>query len=142
MDLRIGILTKVARSFRHLSDILSEWKAIKSCYEQFQNGGRVITAWPPLIEKDETIWKNVVEMWTVLDETLANKGGPKQCITTANSKIKAGKVFCEKGTPEDCVYFYSAASVVANAKLLYNCIRKRVAKEVQLPELKPLPMRA
>ncbi|VDK52496.1 unnamed protein product, partial [Cylicostephanus goldi] len=124
----IGILTKVVRSFRHLSDIIGEWKGnkiwiivwpldkaptesdlcsiVKSCYDQFQSGGRVITAWPPLVENNEVIWKNMVEMWTVLDETLAKQGGPKQCITTANSKIKSGKVLCEKGTPEDCLYFY------------------------------------
>ncbi|EYC34973.1 hypothetical protein Y032_1220g3764 [Ancylostoma ceylanicum] len=164
---RRGISTKVTTTFKQLREALNEWKSnkiwvivwpaderftddeiceiVKACDQQFEDGGRVITAWPPLVEKNSGVWKKMAEIWSMLDETIKKRAGPGQCVITASSRVETGRVFCEIGVPEACLFYYGSDCSVACAKTLYETIRRRVGGAAPIPELKPLdsaPVRA
>ncbi|VDP15422.1 unnamed protein product [Heligmosomoides polygyrus] len=153
-----GICTRVATSFKQLREVLMEWKAntiwvlvwpvdlglkkddifaiVKACDEHFEEGGRIVGVWPPIVEKTLNKWKAMSEIWTMLDETLAKRAGTGQFVRTASSKIENGHVFCEVGSPESTLYFYGSDCTVGCAKMLYETIRKRICSVVPLPELR------
>lgn len=153
-----GICTRVATSFKQLREVLMEWKAntiwvlvwpvdlglkkddilaiVKACDEHFEEGGRIVGVWPPIVEKTLNNWKAMSEIWTMLDETLAKRAGTGQFVRTASSKIENGHVFCEVGSPESTLYFYGSDCTVGCAKMLYETIRKRICSVVPLPELR------
>ncbi|KIH69071.1 hypothetical protein ANCDUO_00588 [Ancylostoma duodenale] len=164
---RRGIATRVTTTFKQLREVLNEWKAnkiwiivrpcdegfsdseiceiVRACDQQFEDGERVVTAWPPLVEKNAGTWKTMAEIWAMLGKTIKKRVGPGQCIVTANSKVETGKVFCECGVPQACLFYYRADCSVSCAKTLYEKIRRRVGAEAPIPELKPLdhlPMKA
>lgn len=109
---------------------------MKACDEHFEEGGRIVGVWPPIVEKTLNNWKAMSEIWTMLDETLAKRAGTGQFVRTASSKIENGHVFCEVGSPESTLYFYGSDCTVGCAKMLYETIRKRICSVVPLPELR------
>lgn len=153
-----GVATRVAGNFKQLRDILDEWRAysiwvivwpmdlkfsesnicdvVKVCDRHFEGGGRIVTAWPPVVEKSIGAWKKMSEIWQMLDETVAKRAGAGQYFRTASSKIENGRVFCEVGAPESALAFYGTDSTVGCAKILYEYIRKRTLDLLPLPELK------
>ncbi|CAJ0598316.1 unnamed protein product [Cylicocyclus nassatus] len=64
-----GILTRVATTFTQLK-------------EQFEEGGKIVTVWPPIMEKIADEWKKLIELWEVFDQTLLHQAKPGQCIVT------------------------------------------------------------
>ncbi|VDP23128.1 unnamed protein product [Heligmosomoides polygyrus] len=89
-----GVATRVAGNFKQLRDILDEWRAysiwvivwpmdlkfsesnicdvVKVCDRHFEGGGRIVTAWPPVVEKSIGAWKKMSEIWQMLDEVEEN----------------------------------------------------------------------
>ncbi|VDO66202.1 unnamed protein product [Haemonchus placei] len=91
-----GITTRVVTSFKQLREILTEWtthaiwiivwrkdknfkeeeicEIVKACGQHLAEGGQVVTAWPPVIEKNVENRKSMVEIWSMLDETIKRQG--------------------------------------------------------------------
>ncbi|CAJ0606662.1 unnamed protein product [Cylicocyclus nassatus] len=79
-----GILTRVATTFNQLKEVLQEWKdyrtwvivwpkdqlavnsdlceVMKTCVQQFEEGGKIVTVWPPIMEKIADEWKKLIEL--------------------------------------------------------------------------------
>ncbi|VDO18786.1 unnamed protein product [Heligmosomoides polygyrus] len=155
---RRGICTRVAATFRQLGEILKEWSAnkiwvlvwpmekgfkdkdiseiLKACEHHFEDGGRIITAWPPVVQSNVETWKNMAEIWSRMDQAIERRSGCGQFCPTASSRVENDKVFCEVGTPEEALSFYGSDVTVSCAKVLYETIRKKVSKFVSLPELR------
>nr|CDJ98287.1 gag, pol and env protein precursor [Haemonchus contortus] len=153
-----GISTRVAPTFLQLKEILNEWSAhaiwvivwpleqkfkedevtevVRACERHFENGGRIVSAWPPVVAKNSEVWKKMINIWKLLDATLERRAGSGQFFRTANSKIEEGKIFCELGAPESCLSFYGTDCTVGCAKVVYETIKRRTTNSVVLPELK------
>uniref|UniRef100_A0A7I4XXW5 MYND-type domain-containing protein n=1 Tax=Haemonchus contortus TaxID=6289 RepID=A0A7I4XXW5_HAECO len=156
---RRGIIAKVATSFEKLRDVLDELKAcstwiivwpldthftdaqicetLRRCHQQLEEGGRIVSVFPPLMESNQATWRQLTELWQMIEGALQKKAGPSQFLSTASHKIEGGKVFVEAGAPEGCLNFYGKNLGVGCAKALYECIRNSL-KEAHLPELNPL----
>ncbi|VDP15624.1 unnamed protein product [Heligmosomoides polygyrus] len=155
---RRGIATRVATTFKQLREILNEWatypiwiivwpldrkfkedevcEVVKACDKHFEHGGRIVSAWPPIVEKNAETWKKMMEMWSILDAGLNKRAGSGQFFSTAPARIENGAVFCELGTPEDSLAFYGSDCTVGCAKILHGTIRRKTMGQVPLPELK------
>uniref|UniRef100_A0A7I4Z3W9 Integrase catalytic domain-containing protein n=1 Tax=Haemonchus contortus TaxID=6289 RepID=A0A7I4Z3W9_HAECO len=152
-----GITTRVATSFKQLREILTEWtthaiwiivwpeeknfkeeicEIVKACGQDLAEGGQIVTAWPPVIEKNVENWKSMVEIWSMLGETIKRQAGAGQFYSAAGAKVENGRVFCEIGSPEIALYYYGSNFAVGCAKSLYECIRKKLSGKVELPEIK------
>ncbi|VDP07470.1 unnamed protein product [Heligmosomoides polygyrus] len=115
--LRRGIATRVATTFRQLREVLNEWRMnkiwvvvwpldktfkddeifeiIKACDRHFEDGGRFIAVWPPVLEKNIKVWKKMSEIWMMLEQAIGNRAKPGQFFKASNAKIEDGRVFCE-----------------------------------------------
>ncbi|VDO83770.1 unnamed protein product [Heligmosomoides polygyrus] len=111
-------------------------EVVKACDKHFENGGRIVSAWPPIVEKNAETSKKMMEMWSILDAALNKRAGSGQLFSTATTRIENGDVFCEVGTPEDSLAFYGSDCTVGCAKILYGTIRRKTMGQVPLPELK------
>ncbi|KAK6025733.1 hypothetical protein OSTOST_08358, partial [Ostertagia ostertagi] len=100
------------------------------------SGGRIVSAWPPVVAKNYDTWKKLADVWNLLDATLEKRAGSGQFFRTANSKIEDGKVFCELGVPEASLSYHGTDCTVACAKILYEAIKRKTADLIPLPELK------
>nr|CDJ81955.1 unnamed protein product [Haemonchus contortus] len=100
-----GITTRVATSFKQLREFLTEWtthaiwiivwpedknfkeeeicEIIKACGQHLAEGGQIVTAWPPVIEKNVENWKPMVETWSMLDETIKRQAAAGQFYSAA-----------------------------------------------------------
>ena len=94
-----------------------------------------MSVWPPVINSELTLWKNMMEVWKSIEKVLESCAGPRQLYRTANNIVKDGKVMVEVGAPETSFQFYGTYSGVCNARYLYDVITKRVPEA----ELAPMP---
>ncbi|VDP12305.1 unnamed protein product [Heligmosomoides polygyrus] len=99
---RRWICTRVAATFRQLGEILKEWSAnkiwvlvwpmekgfkdkdiseiLKACERHFEDGGRIITAWPPVVESNVETWKKMAEIWSRMDQAIERRSGCGQLL--------------------------------------------------------------
>lgn len=91
--MRGEILTKMVTTFDKLIVVLEEWSAFKTWIimwpiddrmdqQKFRrllqlvktlvdSEGKVVTAWPPVNEKNSVKWNGIAELWSSLDDALA-----------------------------------------------------------------------
>ncbi|KHJ93464.1 hypothetical protein OESDEN_06627 [Oesophagostomum dentatum] len=97
-----------------------------SCAKQFKEGGKIVTAWTPCMEANESAWREMIGVWRTVDQTLANGAARNQFYPTSNTVRINGKLCAEIGSPESCIQFYGKYAEVGNAMYLYETIRHRV----------------
>ncbi|KAK6021093.1 zinc knuckle, partial [Ostertagia ostertagi] len=81
-------------------------ETLRRCQQQLEEGGRIVSVWPPLMESNQTTWRQLTEVWQMIDNALQGKAGPHQLLTTASHRMDSGKIFIEAGAPEGCLNFY------------------------------------
>uniref|UniRef100_A0A7I4Z2S9 ALOG domain-containing protein n=1 Tax=Haemonchus contortus TaxID=6289 RepID=A0A7I4Z2S9_HAECO len=116
-----GISTRIAPAFSQLRQILNGWSAyavwvvvwplepkfeedevtevVKACERHFENDGRIVSAWPPVVAKNPEVWKKMIGIWKLLDATLKKRAGSGQFFRAANSKTEERKIFIELRVP-------------------------------------------
>ncbi|KIH47182.1 hypothetical protein ANCDUO_22759 [Ancylostoma duodenale] len=99
-----------------------------------KEGGKIVTAWPPITSKNQSKWHGISDLWKSFDEALVKCDCGGQVITTASNMWKHGKLFIEAGAPEGGAQYFNSYVGTALPKYIYEAIRKR-AVEVQLPQL-------
>ncbi|XGW34012.1 hypothetical protein V3C99_018064 [Haemonchus contortus] len=156
---RRGIIAKFATSFEILSYVLDDLEAcstwiivwpldthftdaqiceiLRRCHQQLEEGGRIVSVFPPLMESNQVTWRQLTELWQMIEGALQKKAGSSQFLSKAIHKIEGGNVFIEAGAPEGCLNYYGKNPRKGSAKALYECIRNCL-KEANLPELDPL----
>nr|CDJ89284.1 unnamed protein product [Haemonchus contortus] len=90
-----GISTRVGPTFLQLKEFLYEWSAhavwvivtpleqkfkeeevtevVKACGKHLENGGCIVSAWPPVVARNSEVWKKMFDIWKLLDATLEEK---------------------------------------------------------------------
>ncbi|RCN34680.1 hypothetical protein ANCCAN_19469 [Ancylostoma caninum] len=86
------------KDLRNDNDAITSTVAI--CKKYLEEGGKIVSVWPPVISSEVFVWKTMVELWTLLDDTLANYAGPTQFFKTASTRIEEGKIISEIGAPD------------------------------------------
>ncbi|EYC28162.1 hypothetical protein Y032_0008g363 [Ancylostoma ceylanicum] len=62
-------------------------KLLQFVKSQVSSGGKVVTAWPPVNEKNASRWKGLIDLWKSLDETLSRIDDRHQIFVTAGSTL-------------------------------------------------------
>ncbi|KIH61435.1 hypothetical protein ANCDUO_08296 [Ancylostoma duodenale] len=152
--MRGEILTRMALTFDKVLEILEEWSACRTWIitlpidekmdeaksrkllqfvkSQVSSGGKVVTAWPPVNEKNASRWNGLIDLWKSLDETLSRIDDRHQIFVTAGSTLVHGKLVIEAGSPESCCQYYCARVGAGVPKSVYEAIRRKVP-EALLP---------
>ncbi|EYC36974.1 hypothetical protein Y032_0839g2621 [Ancylostoma ceylanicum] len=147
--MRGEILTRMALTFDKVLEILEEWSAFRTWIitwpidekmdgaksrkllqlvkTQVSSGGKVVTAWPPINEKNASRWKGLIDLWRSLDETLSRIDDGHQIFITAGSSLLQGRVLIEAGSPESCCQYFCARIGAGVPKSAYEAIRKKVS---------------
>ncbi|CAJ0605035.1 unnamed protein product [Cylicocyclus nassatus] len=150
------VATKVATTFARLLDVLEEWRSYKAwvivwpldsnpaddvpqkmmvaAKEYLEEGGKIVTAWPPITSKNHDLWRELSGLWKTFDETLIQCDKGRQVFTTASNFGMKGKLFIEAGAPEGGAQFFNSYVGTAMNKYIYECVRRR-AVDAHLPEL-------
>ncbi|VDP12167.1 unnamed protein product [Heligmosomoides polygyrus] len=119
---RGGIVTKVVSNFERLIEVLDDWKAsrawvivwpldsqfkdevpsklIKLARAYLEEGGLIITAWPPITSRNHGKWMELADLWKSFDDAIRNLSNVEQVYTTASNTVIDGKLFIEVGAPE------------------------------------------
>ncbi|KHJ90970.1 hypothetical protein OESDEN_09174 [Oesophagostomum dentatum] len=118
--MRGEILTRMVTSFERMLFVLEEWssfrawvitsplddkideekskKLLQLVKSQIDNGGKVITVWPAVNERNSSKWKGLFELWKTLDEALSRLDYGNRIFTTARSIFAHGKLYIEAGS--------------------------------------------
>ncbi|VDO25396.1 unnamed protein product, partial [Heligmosomoides polygyrus] len=124
---RGGIITKVVITYTGLKETLANWKTfaiwvivwplenrgqedimkeiVDLARSHLDDGGRIVTAWPPVTAPKETKWKSMRKIWKTLDDVIAGYGTEDQVALTASNFVSDNKIFLEAGTPEAAAQF-------------------------------------
>ena len=153
--LQNGLQTKVVTHFSQFKDVLISMKnfrlwvivwpkdirmedeaiteTVMICKKYLEEGGKILSVWPPVISKEVHIWKSMVELWSLLDKCLSKFAGPEQLFKTASARIEEGKVILEAGAPESSFQFYGTYCGVGNARY------ESAAEDVGSPKGRDVP---
>ncbi|VDO75574.1 unnamed protein product [Haemonchus placei] len=58
--------------------------------QHLAEGGQVVTAWIPVIEKNVENWELMVEILTMLDESIKRQAAAGQFYSAAGTKVQNG----------------------------------------------------
>ncbi|KHJ98166.1 hypothetical protein OESDEN_01855 [Oesophagostomum dentatum] len=147
-DIKGGVDTTVVRTFKDIWEKLNErptygmwvitwsidnkkWspdiiKEICASCAKHKERGKIVTAWTPRIEANESVWREMIGVGRTVDQTLANGAARNQFYPTSNTVRINGKLYAEINSPESCIHFYGKYAGVGNARYLYATIRHRV----------------
>ncbi|KAK6017150.1 hypothetical protein OSTOST_17362 [Ostertagia ostertagi] len=111
------VVIKVATTFDRVLDILEDWSAfrawvvmwpidskmdevrlkrlLKMVKAQVNSGGKIVSVWPPVNEKNMAMWLQIQELWSALDSTLMRINDDNQIFVTSSSKVIEGKLYIE-----------------------------------------------
>ncbi|EYB86338.1 hypothetical protein Y032_0281g1262 [Ancylostoma ceylanicum] len=153
---RGDILVKMATTFDRVLEVLEEWstfrswvivwpidsrmneerskKLLKLAKTHLESGGKIVTVWPPVNEKNETKWRAVAELWNTLDDALLKIDVGNNVFTTSSVKIIEGKIFIEAGSPEGSGQFFTNHVGAGVPKYVYEAARKKAVGAL-LPKL-------
>ncbi|EYB96097.1 hypothetical protein Y032_0153g2905 [Ancylostoma ceylanicum] len=157
---KLMINTKVILTLDRLLDVLEEWSTFKTWVlvwplamnvksdvpkklltlskKYLEEGGEIVTAWPPITSKNQSKWHGISDLWKSFDEALVKCDCVGQVVgqvvTIASNMWKHGKLFIEAGAPEGLTQYFNSYVGTALPKYIYEAIRKR-AVGVQLPQL-------
>ncbi|EPB72591.1 reverse transcriptase [Ancylostoma ceylanicum] len=109
-----------------------EKNILRCIIDHMKAGGKVVTAWTPIVENNCVDWYAMRDLWVFMDDTLKKCAGVGQMFTTARNHVKQGRVFLETGAPEGSAQYYGTYKGVGLAKYLYVAI-KRTATGAILP---------
>ncbi|EYB97728.1 hypothetical protein Y032_0138g2082 [Ancylostoma ceylanicum] len=148
------IITKAIVTFEEMEHTLCEWRTfgtwvlvwpidkhplentieniLRCIIDHMKAGGKVVTAWTPIVENNCVDWYAMRDLWVFMDDTLKKCAGVGQMFTTARNHVKQGRVFLETGAPEGSAQYYGTYKGVGLAKYLYVAI-KRTATGAILP---------
>ncbi|VDL84249.1 unnamed protein product [Nippostrongylus brasiliensis] len=120
--LRGEVLTKVVADFSRLVEVLEEWRTcrtwvivwpldpnfkedvpsqlIRNAKNFLEEGGKIVTAWPPITFKNQGQWNRLMDVWKSFDEALMKLDKGNQIFITASNMMVEGKLFVEVGAPE------------------------------------------
>ncbi|KIH47539.1 hypothetical protein ANCDUO_22398 [Ancylostoma duodenale] len=154
--IRGDVLTKVVLTFDRLIDVLEEWGTLKTWVlvgppdmnvksdvpkklltlskKYLEEGGKIVTAWPPITSRNQTKWHGISDLWKSFDEALVKCDCDGQVVTTACNMWKHGKLFIEAAAPEGGAQYFNNYVGTALPEYIYEAIKKR-AVGVQLPQL-------
>lgn len=151
------VVTKMVTTFDRLMELLEEWstfrtwvmvwpldarmdedkmkRLLKITREHLQNGGKVVTIWPPINERNSAKWRELAELWSTLDNALERIDDGNQVFRTASSVTVDGRLYIEAGSPEGSGQFFTSHIGTGVPKYVYEAARKK-AVGAMLP---PLP---
>ncbi|VDP44095.1 unnamed protein product [Heligmosomoides polygyrus] len=154
---RGDVVTKMVTTFDRLMELLEEWstfrtwvmvwpldarmdedkmkRLLKITREHLQNGGKVVTIWPPINERNSAKWRELAELWSTLDNALERIDDGNQVFRTASSVTVDGRLYIEAGSPEGSGQFFTSHIGAGVPKYVYEAARKK-AVGAMLP---PLP---
>ncbi|VDO62575.1 unnamed protein product [Heligmosomoides polygyrus] len=123
------VLTKMV-SFDRMLELLEEWsllrtwvivwpldlkmdedktkRLLKLVRSHLQSGGKLVTVWPPINEKNAPKWKELMDLWSALDSALERIDDGNQVFKTANSITVEGRLYIEAGSPEGSGQFFTS----------------------------------
>ncbi|EYC32035.1 hypothetical protein Y032_0003g1364 [Ancylostoma ceylanicum] len=163
---RGDILVKMATTFDRVLEVLEEWstfrswvivwpidsrmneerskKLLKLAKTHLESGGKIVTVWPPVNEKNEMKWRAVAELWNTLDDALLKIDVGNNVFTTSSVKIIEGKIFIEAGSPEGSGQFFTSHVSAGVPKYVYEAARKKAVGALlpKLPDSRYLTSRA
>lgn len=141
------IVTKMATTFERLLEVLEEWSACRSWVIMWPidpkmdeersgkllqlvkahliGGGKIITVWPPVNEKNVSKWRDVQGLWSALDGAILRLDDGNQVFVTASSLVVEGKLYIEAGSPESSGQYFSNHVGAGVPKGAYEAARKK-----------------
>ncbi|KIH65385.1 hypothetical protein ANCDUO_04294 [Ancylostoma duodenale] len=139
------VVTRVGTSFAKVVEILKEWKIHRTwviiwpldpkmdeelfrklmlmCKNHIEEGGKVVTAWPLIKEKNAVRWYEMAELWKCLDENLTRFKTGSQVFTTASNMFCNGKLKVYPDIEDDV--FRKGGDVRQTARKKESAVRSR-----------------
>ncbi|VDP06617.1 unnamed protein product [Heligmosomoides polygyrus] len=154
---RGDVLTKMVSSFDRMLELLEEWSSfrtwvivwpldskmdvdktkrlLKLARGHLQSGGKLVTVWPSINEKNAPKWKELMDLWSALDSALERIDNGNQVFKATNLITVEGRLYIEASSPEGSGQFFTSHVGAGVPKYVYEAARKK-AVGAMLP---PLP---